>query len=105
MRSWLLILSVISLQALTSAQSATHAVAKANAPVYVKSNPATGAVPLRVAAAGTRFKVLSEAEAGWVQVQFADPQFGTRIGWVKADVVTLIRPDLQPMDLSVPSPG
>ena len=67
------------------------------APIFV----APGAkVPLRVAAKGTFLHVLKE-DADWVEVEFQDPQYGRRVGWMEARFLSISRPALQPMDLSV----
>jgi hypothetical protein len=55
-----------------------------------------------VAAAGSVLTFLTE-ENGWTQVQFQDPQFGLRTGWVQNRFVRVDRPELQPLDLSVPT--
>jgi hypothetical protein len=69
------------------------------APIYI--SPKEQPVPLRTAAVGTRLEVREEAD-GWVQVRFGDPVFGPRVGWVRAALIRIERPELQPMDLSVP---
>lgn len=76
------------------------AVVISNAPIYVK--PQILPMPLRTAAVNTRLQVLAEQE-GWVQVEFQDPQFGPRVGWVEAKHLRIERPELQPMDLSAPA--
>ena len=74
----------------------------ADAPIFVKVGMAT---PLRVASAGTTLRVLSAA-GEWTQVQFQDPQFGLRTGWVSSKLIRQDQPALEPMDLSVPkAPG
>jgi hypothetical protein len=80
----------------------TSATVTAAAPIFAA--PDAARQPLRVAAAGTILKVLKE-EGDWVQVQFADPQWGPRTGWIEAKSIRISRPDLQPMDLSVPVAG
>lgn len=70
----------------------------ADAPIYLKVGVTT---PLRVAAVGTRLRVLGESD-GWTQVQFQDPQFGLRTGWVSSKLIRMEAPALEPMDLSVP---
>ena len=70
----------------------------ADAPIYLKVGMTT---PLRVAAAGTTLRVLSES-GEWTQVQFQDPQFGLRTGWVASKLIRKAQPDLEPMDLSIP---
>jgi len=68
------------------------------APIFIV--PDSSREPLRVAAAGTILNVLKE-EGDWVQVQFADPQWGPRTGWIASKSIRISRPDLQPMDLSI----
>ena len=67
------------------------------APIYVR--PAA-TVPLRTAAVGTLLRVVAE-EGDWVQVQFNDPQWGLRTGWVEASLLDISRAETTPMDLSV----
>ena len=67
------------------------------APIYLQPGAQT---PLRVAAVGTVLKVLKE-EGDWVEVEFNDPQYGRRVGWVQVKFIQVSRPELQPMDLSV----
>ena len=67
------------------------------APIYLQP---TSQTPLRVAAVGTVLKVLKE-EGDWVQVEFNDPQWGPRVGWVQAKLIEISRPELTPMDLSI----
>jgi hypothetical protein len=68
-----------------------------NAPIFIQPGAQT---PLRVAKAGTALKVLQE-EGEWLEVEFNDPQFGRRVGWVQKKLVQIFRPELEPMDLSV----
>jgi hypothetical protein len=67
------------------------------APIYLKPG---AEIPLRVAAVGTSLTVLKE-EGDWAQVEFNDPQYGRRVGWVQVKLIRISRPELQPMDLSV----
>ena len=76
---------------------APSATATSVAPIYLQPGAQT---PLRVARAGTVFKVLQE-EGEWVEVEFNDPQFGRRVGWVEKKLLRIARPELEPMDLSV----
>jgi hypothetical protein len=76
---------------------APSATAASVAPIYLQPGAQT---PLRVAKAGTLFKVLQE-EGEWVEVEFNDPQFGRRVGWVEKKLLRISRPELEPMDLSV----
>ena len=57
--------------------------------------------PLRVAAQGTSLVVLG-AEGMWYQVQFEDPQFGRRVGYIESRYVRVSPPAMKPLDLSVP---
>jgi hypothetical protein len=81
-----------------SAQTGDTAVAAVNTPVFIA--PDTSKDPLRVAAAGTSFVVLGE-EGTWTRVQFQDPQWGRRVGYVATKDLRVRRPSLEPMDLSV----
>ena len=94
--SVVLILFALICPAPVSAQTTTATVT-AQAPIYLRPG---SEVPLRVAAAGTLLKVLKE-EGEWVEVEFNDPQYGRRVGWVQGKLLRIARPELQPMDLSV----
>ena len=78
------------------AQAPTASVVTA-APIYIQPG---ADVPLRLAAVGTALNVLKE-DGDWAQVEFNDPQWGRRIGWVQVKLIRISRPELQPMDLSV----
>jgi hypothetical protein len=92
---------VCLLLVLTSADSHAQgtAVVREPAPIYLL--PDSSRVPLRTASAGTTLRIL-EAQTDWLQVEFNDPQFGPRIGWVRRALVTVNTPETTPMDLSVP---
>lgn len=92
-----LTLLVLFLAGPAHAQSGNTATATANTPVYIA--PDTSRTPLRVAAQGTVFTVVSE-EGEWTKVQFKDPQWGVRVGYVATSSLRFSRPDLEPMDLS-----
>lgn len=70
-----------------------------NAPIYAAADETP--TPLRVAAVGTRLRVLATQDI-WVQVEYNDPQLGRRVGWVMRYYISLSSTDLRPMDLSVP---
>lgn len=89
---------VITVAAGASAQESATAVAVANTPIYIA--PDASRTPLRVAAQGTVFTVVAE-EGEWTRVQFKDPQWGVRVGYVATNTLRVRRPDLEPMDLSV----
>jgi hypothetical protein len=70
-----------------------------NAPIFLL--PDANRIPLRVAAVGTRVRVVEEQPEGWLKVEFTDPQFGPRVGYVETKFVRVERPELRPMDLSI----
>jgi opacity protein-like surface antigen len=82
--------------------TADTAVALENTPIYVVADATR--TPLRVAAQGTVFRVLQE-DGDWTRVQFTDPQWGQRVGYVHTKALRFSRPDLAPMDLSVREPA
>jgi opacity protein-like surface antigen len=94
-----LLLVAASAFAQSSGPSAT---ATANAPVYIA--PDASRTPLRTASVGTVFTVVAE-EGDWTKVQFKDPQWGVRVGYVETRLLRISRPELAPMDLSVTSPA
>ena len=97
----LALLMVLNLGATAaSAQTFTRGTATvtANAPIYI--GPAASPTPLRVAAPGTVLRVVGQ-EGDWLQVEFNDPQWGPRVGWVQRTYVQVRVPELEPMDLSV----
>src|SRR3954465_3446843 len=83
----------------TAASAQEFATVTTNAPIYAAAQETP--TPLRVAAVGTRLRVLS-TEQDWVQVEYNDPQLGRRVGWVLRYYVSTTNQDLRPMDLSVP---
>lgn len=85
-------------QVFAQATVGQRAVVTANAPIFLK--PELLPTPLRTAAAGTILMVLAEQDE-WAQVQFQDPQYGRRTGWMQAQHLRIERPGLQPMDLSI----
>ncbi|HXE81463.1 MAG TPA: hypothetical protein VNK41_11965 [Vicinamibacterales bacterium] len=76
---------------------AQDAVVTATAPIDVTPEAAK---PIRTAAVGTILKVVRE-DREWVQVQFNDPQWGPRTGWVRATLLDISRPETTPIDLSI----
>jgi hypothetical protein len=62
-------------------------VAVANTPVYVQ--PVVRRTPLAVFPVGTRFDILDEGES-WVRVEWNDPRWGRRIGYVEKNRVRLM---------------
>lgn len=59
-----------------------------SANVYLKPDPSR--TPLRTLPAGTVVKILDK-QADWLHIEFADPQFGPRMGYVARTVVRLDR--------------
>jgi uncharacterized protein YraI len=94
-------LSAVLLLCLMSADAAAQqfATVTTNAPIYASARETP--TPLRVAAVGTRLRVVSR-EGDWVEVEYNDPQLGRRMGWVLLHYISLSSQDLRPMDLSVP---
>ena len=60
----------------------------AQAPVYLSGPPTPGAQPLRTLPVGAALRILNDVE-GWLQVEFHDPQFESRIGWIQKQFVTI----------------
>jgi hypothetical protein len=76
------------------------AVVTANAPIFLV--PDAGRQPLRVAKEGSHLRLLGQ-ERGWANVQFNDPQFGVRTGYVESRFLAFEPPRLpEPIDLSIP---
>ena len=65
----------------TTASAQQFATVTTNAPIYAAAQETP--TPLRVAAVGTRLRVLS-TDGDWVEVEYNDPQLGRRVGWVLA---------------------
>ena len=72
-----------------------------NAPVFVQ--PDAALQPLRVAKVGSALNVAGDVNSNWYRVEFQDPQFGRRVGYVEKRFVTAIGPES--VDLSVPEAG
>jgi hypothetical protein len=72
------------------------------APIYLR--PDATMTPLRTAAVNTTLKVLEET-GEWIRVEFQDPQFGRRVGYVQARNVRVSRAEQVPMDLSIRPPA
>ena len=78
------------------------AITTTTAPIYVVPRPGPTLGPIRTAAAGTVLVVLNEKD-DWLQVEFNDPQYGRRVGWLEKKLVRIDDPALRPLDLSVPA--
>jgi hypothetical protein len=97
-RLTLVVIAVLASAAVPA--SAQDAIVLAAAPIYVY--PDSARTPLRTAAADTRLRVVEERADGWVRVEFQDPQYGRRVGYVESRFLRIVRPNEQPLDLSVP---
>lgn len=95
-------LFLLILNAAVLPASAQEALVQTAAPIFLV--PDSTRVPLRIAAANTRLRVIEEGPEGWVKVEFQDPQFGLRVGYIQASHITIKRPQLEPMDLSIRKP-
>jgi hypothetical protein len=79
----------------TAQQMVTLAV---DAPVF--ASPIDNQVPLRVGKQGSILRLL-DATPDWARVEFEDPQFGRRVGYVQRKYVQMSAP-VPPMNVSVP---
>jgi hypothetical protein len=99
MRALAFVAVLLCAGSVSAQQEGPKAAVIASAPIFIQPGAQT---PLRVAKVGTSLRVLQE-EGEWAEVEFNDPQFGRRIGWVEKKLVRVFRPELEPMDLSVRS--
>jgi len=99
----LLILSVLAVLGPASAESTDRIVVSVNAaPVF--ATPDNSLAPLRVAKAGSVLKVIA-AEGQWYRIEFQDPQFGRRVGYIEKRHVNVQASAPPPaVDLSVAEP-
>jgi hypothetical protein len=97
MRSLVFVVALLCAAPALAQPEIAKATVTTNAPIFIQPG---AQVPLRVAKVGTTLKVLQE-EAEWLEVEFNDPQFGRRVGWVQKKLVQIFRPELEPIDLSV----
>ncbi|MGQ0732270.1 MAG: hypothetical protein ACT4QD_01295 [Acidobacteriota bacterium] len=67
-----------------AAAAPTNGTVTTAAPVYLR--PDATLTPLRTLAAGTLLRI-NETKGDWMQVTFADPQFGRRTGWIQLKFV------------------
>jgi hypothetical protein len=82
LRSLLVLIAVILCVTGATAQIARATVTVAG-PVFIRPGAETA---LKVLSIGTELKVLQE-DAGWTEVEFNDPQFGRRVGWVESKLI------------------
>lgn len=71
-----------------------------SAPIFVL--PDANREPLRVGRQGSQVAVLEQAD-GWTTIQFQDPQFGLRTGYVESRYVRVAQPQAfsEPVDVSI----
>jgi len=90
-------------QTLGPSHSQSQSVIVTNAaPIFLL--PDNTRTPLRVASAGSRLGLI-KVEGDWYNIEFRDPQYGERVGYVEKKFARLSQPDLQPMDLSISEAG
>ena len=82
----LLLLAAIGSVAVPADQTEVMATVTVNAPIFI--GPEVSQTPLRIAVPGTVLNVL-QRQADWIQVEFKDPQWGRRVGWVRRSLVTI----------------
>jgi hypothetical protein len=96
-RLWFVLIVLLAVPATAFAQGS--ATVRENAPIHQSNS--TSLLPMRVAAPGTVLKV-TEDHGDWLKIQYNDPTWGVRVGWVQRKFVTYVSDALKPMDLSVP---
>ena len=85
-----------------AAQTPSRIVVKTTAPVFVK--PDAAMTPLRLAKEGSALNVIG-SDGEWYRVEFDDPQFGRRVGYIETRHVTAlstVRKEEAPVDLTTP---
>jgi hypothetical protein len=93
------IMLLAALVASTSAQQPERVIVSVpEAPVFVQPNNTMQ--PLRMAKQGSSLRVV-KIETGWYQVEFQDPQYGRRYGYIERRFVEV--PPMPALDLSVPA--
>ena len=93
-----LVLGTVQITQAQTAPLVDRALVIAEAPILLDPSSTTA---LRVAAVGTSL-IAFEEQNGWLRVQFQDPQFGLRTGYVATRFVRIVRAAQRPTDLSVP---
>lgn len=68
------------------------------APIFLEPNATRQ--PLRVAKEGSVLRLLEDS-GEWCQVEFQDPQFGRRVGYIQSKFVRISDPKLDPVDVSI----
>src|SRR5262245_12340009 len=72
------------------------------APIFLL--PDNTRTPLRVASVGSRLGLI-KVEGDWYNIEFRDPLYGERVGYIEKKFTHLSQSDLQPMDLSISEAG
>jgi hypothetical protein len=93
-----LVIALLAIAAMPALAEERTAVVYESAPIYL--TPDATRAPLRTASVNTVLRVHGE-EGDWLRVEFRDPQFGNRMGYVQTKHVRVSRPELEAMDLSV----
>lgn len=82
-------------------QQQQYAVVIEAAPIYLL--PDATRTPLRTAAVNMQLRVLAD-KGDWLQVEFNDPQFGRRVGYIAKNKVRIIRNEMPPSDQTIRKP-
>jgi hypothetical protein len=94
-----LMTAVHSTSAQEVGQSPTRVVVNVAAPIYIQ--PDAKLVPLRTAASGSMLNV-QVSESGWYRVEFQDPQYGRRVGYIEKRFVSGVAVRPEAADLTIP---
>lgn len=96
----LLIMIVLAHPRLANAEGARVVVSANDAPVFLL--PDSQRTPLRLAKTGSVVNVIGE-EGEWYQIEFQDPQFGRRVGYIERRHVRvqMATPAQQAVDLTI----
>src|SRR5262245_41218036 len=89
---------LVLLASVSYAQGQARIVVNENAPVFLQPDATTQ--PLRMASAGSALNLLAGETANWYHVEFQDPQYGRRVGYIEKRFVSALRPPA--VDLTVP---
>jgi hypothetical protein len=84
--------TLLSVPAISSGQS--NATINQNAPIYESNIPAANLAPIYIAPEGTPITVIGQGGQWW-QIEFDDPKWGRRKGWVHKGHVTITDPSLR----------
>ena len=70
------------------------AVTATSAPVFVL--PDNTRTPLRMLPPGTRVRVLRDTGGNWLRIEFPDPRWGPRVGYIERKNIDMSGPDIEP---------